>query len=459
MKKIASEKIIILTIISMGFFLVSMDATVVNVALSNLQQDLAINISGLQWIIDAYTISFATLLLTAGKAGDIIGPKKVFCAGLIIFSAASLLCGLAHTLSYLIFFRIMQGMGAALLVANSLSLIQGVFSVKAERARAFGIWGGIGGIAIATGPVAGGILISTFGWPSAFFLNIPFGIASLYLASKYIPEMAILQRKINLLAQLMTAIALASLAFMFITSGSDGWLSPGVFIAGLIFVSSVTGFIIHEIRADMPLLPQGIFRIKQFTAATSVGLIINAGFYGQLFIISLYFQQIKHYSTLDTGIALLPQAIVMAVTAFCCGRIISHTGPGIPLLAGLSVSLGGLIWLSFTPTDSTYFRIMIPMLLTGLGMSLAAPATVAACMAEAPAGQGGITSGIVNTARQSGSVLGVAMAGSFLAEHNLSLHSMHIALQATLPLYLLAWAVTLRWILPENGLRSLSRTE
>lgn len=442
------NKSVILTIISMGFFLVSLDVTVVNVALSTLKQNLDVSVSGLQWTIDAYTIAFATLLLSAGKAGDIAGPKKVFCIGLVIFSGASLLCGIAQSFSFLILSRVLQGTGAALLVANSLSLIQGVFPVKTEQAKAFAIWGGVGGVAIAIGPVAGGILISEFGWPSAFFLNIPAGILSLVMAIKYIPERDRISRKTNLPAQLLIAIALGCLACTFISAGSDGWISPAVIISAAGFFCAIAGFVIAEIYSDSPLIPEGIFRIKKFTAATSVGLIINAGFYGQLFIVSLYFQQIKQYSTLNTGLALLPQAIVMAVTAFCCGRIMSRVGPGKPILAGLTISFAGMLCLSFLPADSTLPGVMIPMLLTGLGMSLTAPATVAACMAEAPRGQGGITSGIVNAARQSGSVIGVAVAGSFMANHNLSLQSMHMAFLATLPGYLLAIGLTLRWILP-----------
>lgn len=430
-----------------------------NVALSQLKQDLGISISGLQWVIDAYTLSFATLLLSAGKAGDITGPKKIFCCGLLLFSVASLLCGIAHSLSFLVIARILQGTGAALLVANSLSLIQGIFSQPPERAKAFGIWGGVGGIAIAMGPVAGGILISRFGWQAAFFLNIPVGVLSLAMALKYLPEIATVPRKINPLAQLLIAVALASLAWAFITAGYDGWLSATVITSGLLCIAAITGFIFYEITSEIPLLPRGIFRIKKFAAATSIGLIINSGFYGQLFIISLYFQQIKHYTTLHSGLALLPQAIIMAATAFCCGRIIARTGPGIPVLAGLSVSFIGLLWLSLIPTNSSYIGVMIPMLLTGMGMSLTAPATVAACMAEAPLGQGGITSGIINTARQSGSVLGVAMAGSFMGDQNLSLHSMHLALLATLPFYLLAWCLALRWLLPKSTFIPLPEPE
>lgn len=268
-----------------------------------------------------------------------------------MFSVASLLCGIAHSLSFLVISRILQGTGAALLVANSLSLIQGIFSQPAERAKAFGIWGGVGGIAIAMGPVAGGILISRFGWQAAFFLNIPVGVLSLGMALKYLPEIATVPRKINPLAQLLIAVALASLAWAFITAGYDGWLSATVIISDLLCIAAITGFIFYEITSEIPLLPRGIFRIKKFAAATSIGLIINSGFYGQLFIISLYFQQIKYYTTLHSGLALLPQAIIMAATAFCCGRIIARSGnPG----AGRTVGFIYRIVMAIADTDKQF---------------------------------------------------------------------------------------------------------
>jgi MFS transporter, DHA2 family, methylenomycin A resistance protein len=448
MEKRHINRTMILTLISMGFFMVCLDTTLVNVALSNLQRSLEANLSGLQWIVASYTIAFASILLSAGSLGDLFGPKKVFCSGLILFTCASLLCGVAHSLSFLIFSRVLQGIGAALSVANSLSLLQGVFNDPAERARAFGVWGGLGGVATAIGPVAGGILIAKFGWPSAFLINIPCGIFAVFMTIKHIPEVNVLPHKIKPFSQTLIASALGALAFTFIAAGSTGWFSARVTVAVILFVLATLSFFLIERASASPMLPKGLFRIGKFTAATLVGLIINLGFYGQLFIMSLYFQQIKHYSTMTSGLALLPQAIVMALTAFYCGKVTAKTGPGIPMTAGLSATLLGIVGLVFTPATSTYFEVLIPMLLVGFGMSATAPATVAAGMSSAPPGQAGITSGIINAARQSGSVMGVAILGSFLGNRDLSLHSMHTALTVTLPLYGIALALTIRWIMP-----------
>jgi DHA2 family methylenomycin A resistance protein-like MFS transporter len=448
MKHINLKCMITLTIVSMGFFMVCLDATVVNVALSNLRISLGTNLSGLQWTITSYTISFAAMLLSAGTLGDRLGPKKMFCNGLIIFTFSSVLCGLAQSLCFLVFSRLIQGVGAALLVANSLPILQGIFIEPAERAKAFGVWGGVGGVAIAVGPVIGGILIASFGWPSAFFLNIPFGIIGLLMALKYIPEMEVISRQIKPVAQTLIATALGALAYAFIAAGTNGWHSSRVIISTIIFVFSVIGFVLIEVSSDIPMLPRGIFRLRRFTATTIVGLIINLGFYGQLFVMIMYFQQIKEYSTMKTGFALFPQAVVMAVTAFYCGRVTAKTGPGIPMTVGLSTSLAGLIWLVFTSATSSYAEVIIPMILIGFGMSSTAPATVAAGMSSAPPGQGGITSGVINAARQSGSVMGVAILGSFLGTKNVFMHGMHVALSITVPVYVLAIGFTILWIIP-----------
>ncbi|KYG17598.1 MULTISPECIES: MFS transporter [Enterobacterales] len=449
MEEINLKRMIILTIVSMGFFMVCLDATVVNVALSNLKLSLDTNLSGLQWAITSYTISFAAMLLSAGSLGDRIGPKKVFCIGLIVFTFASVLCGLAQSLSFLVFSRVLQGIGAALLVANSLSILQGIFIDPSDRAKAFGVWGGVGGVAIAVGPVIGGVLIASFGWPSAFFLNIPFGIIGLIIALKYIPEMEVLPRQIKPVAQTFIATALGALAYAFIAAGTNGWHSSRVIISTVVFVLSVLGFVFIEVYSAVPMLPRGIFRSRRFTAATIIGLIINLGFYGQLFVMIMYFQQIKEYSTMTTGFALFPQAVVMAVTAFYCGRVTAKTGPGIPMTVGLFTSLAGLILLVFTSATSSYVEVLVPMLLVGFGMSSTAPATVAAGMSSAPPGQGGITSGVINAARQSGSVMGVAILGSFLGTNNVSMHGIHVALSITVPLYVLALGFTIFWIMPD----------
>src|SRR6185437_4434017 len=370
--------------VSIGFFMVCLDTTVVNVALQSLRSSLHIDMSGLQWTVDSYILPFAALLLSAGDLGDRIGPKKVFCFGLLLFSIASALCGIAPSLGFLVIARALQGIGSALLVATSLSLLQRIFVNSSDRARAFGIWGAVGGVAVAAGPVVGGFLIAAFGWRSVFLLNIPFGIAGLYMAARYIPKMTGTPKNIKVFSQITSIIILGSLAYAFIAVGSDGWKAPTVAVAMTIFVVFTVTFVIVEILSDVPMLPKEILRVRSFIAAAIVGVIINFCFYGQLFIMSLYFQQVRNYSAIETGFAFLPQAIACTVTAFYCGRVTAKVGPGIPMTIGLVAGTLGLIGLALLNGNSSYLSIYIPMIVVGFGMSSIAPATVTAAIEDIP---------------------------------------------------------------------------
>ncbi|CAR53924.1 MFS transporter [Burkholderia cenocepacia] len=428
--------------VCIGFFMVSLDATVVNVALNSLRLSLHVGLSGLQWTVDSYTLAFAALLLSAGALGDIFGPKKVFNVGLIVFSLASALCGLSTSLGALLASRVLQGVGAALLVATSLSLLQKIFVEPADRARAFGVWGGVGGVAVAAGPVLGGFLISMFGWPSVFLVNVPFGILGVILSARYLPKMPGEARRINFGAQVLSAVALGALAFLFISAGAHGWSSRDVQIAAAAFAIATCLFLGIERFSANPMLPRGIFRSRIFSAATTVGMIINFGFYGQLFVLSLYFQQICKYSTMETGLALLPQAIVCSLTAFYCGRVTARTGPGFPMKVGLLAGALGLFGLTFANGNSSYVSVLIPMLAVGFGMSFTAPATVAAGMSAAPAGQAGIVSGVINAARQSGSVMGIAVLGGLIGLSSNFEYGMHLAFWVASVLFAGALLVT-----------------
>ncbi|MNG66955.1 Multidrug resistance protein stp [compost metagenome] len=428
--------------VCIGFFMVSLDATVVNVALSSLGSSLHVGLSGLQWTVDSYTLAFAALLLSAGALGDIFGPKRVFNIGLIVFSLASALCGMSTSLEALLASRVLQGVGAALLVATSLSLLQKIFSEPADRARAFGVWGGVGGVAVATGPVLGGVLISTFGWPSIFMVNVPFGILGLILSARYLPKMSGEARRINFAAQVLSALALGSLAFLFISAGENGWSSHDVKIATSAFVITTSLFLLTERFSTNPMLPRGIFRSRIFSAATIVGMIINFGFYGQLFLLSLYFQQICKYSTMGTGLALLPQAIICSLTAFYCGRVTARTGPSFPMKVGLLAGAVGFLGLIFVNGNSSYIAVLIPMLAVGFGMSFTAPATVAAGMSAAPTGKGGIISGVINAARQSGSVMGIAVLGGLIGLSSNFEYGMHLAFAVAFILFSVALTIT-----------------
>ncbi len=443
------QKGILLTV-CIGFFLVCLDTSVVNVALDNLRLGLHIDVSGLQWTVTSYTLSFASLLLGAGALGDRIGARKVFVFGLSIFSIASLLCGLAPSLWFLIFARILQGGGAALLVANSLSILHHIFVQPRAKARAFGVWGGVGGIAIAAGPVLGGFLLSMFGWRSIFLLNIPFCLLGIYMVFCFIPKIERSPKQIKFFAQVISILALGSLTYSCISAGSKGWTHYSVVIGVFVFIISTIAFILAEVFSSSPLLPRGIFHRRGFTAALIVGIIINFGYYGQLFVLSLYFQQIKGYSALETGFAFLPQAIIGALTAFFCGKLTAKIGPGIPMCIGLLIGFSGFITLTFINQNSSYLAIIMPMLIVGFGMSFIAPSTVSAAMSSASSADGGVVSGIINAARQSGSVLGIAILGSLIGSIAFTA-GMSLAFFIAAGFYFVGLCLTVFWILPQQN--------
>ena len=264
----------------------------------------------------------------------------------------------------------------------------------------------------------------------------------------YIPEIAGSFKQIKFLAQAISTLALGSLTYTCISVGAHGWDHLSTIIGIIVFIISTTAFILVEITSASPLLPRGIFRSRRFTAATIVGAIINFGYYGQLFVLSLYFQQIKGYSALETGFAFLPQAIVSALTAFVCGKVTAKTGPGIPMTIGLLTGFFGFIALSFVNQNSSYLMSIIPMVVVGFSMSFIAPATVSAAMSSASASDGGVVSGIINAARQSGSVLGIAILGSLIS-HTFT-HGMSFAFFIAAACYLVGFFLTVSFIYHVN---------
>ena len=294
-----------LVAICVGYFMVILDTMVVNVALPALSAGLRTTTTGLEWVVDAYSLVFAALLLSAGALGDRRGAKTVFGVGIALFALASLACGMASSTAALIAARVAQGLGAALAVPSSLALLQAAYPERAARRRAFGIWGGVAGIAAGAGPVVGGALVSGLGWRSVFFLNVPIGAAALALAARVLPAPTPRPHGVDPAGQAAGIAALGGLALALIEAGSAGWASP-VVIGGLsAFVVAGGAFVLVERRASDPMLPLGLFSSATFSAATVVGLLINLGFYGELFVMSLYLQTLRGFSPLLAGIGRL----------------------------------------------------------------------------------------------------------------------------------------------------------
>lgn len=388
---------------------------VVNVALPSIGRELRTGISGLQWVVAGYTLVFAGLLLSAGTLGDRIGPKRVLEAGLALFTAASAACALAPSTGFLIGARLVQGLGAALSVPSSLALLQATYTKPRERARAFGTWGGVAGVGAASGPIVGGLLIAGLGWRAVFAINLPFGVIGLAGVVRYLPAPHGNRRPADAPGQLFGIAALASLTGALIEAGTLGWTSPAVLAGFAVAAVSTTAFIWTERRVPSPMLPLSFLRDRTFSAASAVGLLINLGFYGQLFVATLYFQDVRGYSALATGLALLPEGAMASAGSLVSGRIMARTGPRAPMTTGLALGGAGLLGLVVSGPHTPYYILVTPLLAAGFGMSLTMPAATSAVMGAAPAERAGLASGVINTARQVGGAIGVALLGTLVA--------------------------------------------
>ena len=420
---------LIMLAICAGYFMVILDTTIVNIALANMHQQLGASGSELQWIVDGYSLVFASLLLTAGALGDRLGSKNTFLAGLMLFTVASALCGFSSTLWGLQLARVVQGVGAALLVPGSLALLSYTFADAKERARAIGIWGAIGGIGAVMGPVVGGFLVNTFSWRSIFLLNVPVGIVAFLLTWRFVAAAPRLpQRGLDLAAQIVGIIALGMLTLALIEGNPWGWSSLPILGSLLICVLMTIAFLLIERRVQQSMLPLELFAMPTFSAATIVGFLINFGFYGQLFCISLFFQQIRGYSPFVAGLALLPETIMVLFAAWFSGRVTGRTGSRLPMVIGLAVGGVGFLLLSLVNASTSYLLMSLMLVAIGFGMAFTMPAMTTAMIASAPGERSGIAAAVLNSSRQVGGVLGVAILGSLVSKESAFVPGMHIAL-------------------------------
>ena len=410
-----------------GYFMVILDVTVVTVALPPIGRDFHTggDLSGVQWVADGYTVVFAGVLLSAGSIGDRLGAKAAFQAGLLGFVLTSAGCGLAPSLPFLVAARLLQGLAAALVVPTSLALIHAGYPDRAGRARAIGVWGGIGGVAAASGPVLGGLLVAGLGWRAVFFVNVPVGVLGWALTARHVPAAPRPARpagarpagaaRLDLRGQLLAVLSLSAVAYGVIEAGRSGWTAPVPLAAFALAAPAAAAFVRVERRHRDPMLPLGLFRRPAFCGATAVGLLLNTGFYGQLFVVTFYFQQYRHYAVLSAGLAILPQSAMAAVASTLGGRVTARTGPRTPMAVGLLTGAAGFAALLVAGRSTPYPELVLPLAAVGFGMAFAMPATVAAAVEAAPAEHAGIAAGVVNCARQVGSALGVALLGALVA--------------------------------------------
>jgi EmrB/QacA subfamily drug resistance transporter len=407
-----------LTIVcSSALFISSLDVTVVNVALPALRARLSAGPAELQWIVDAYTLTLAVLLLLGGALGDRLGRRAFFRAGLGLFGLGSLLCALATSPGMLIGVRVVQACGAALLQPNALSTITTAIDDPGQRARAIGVWAGVFGLAAAAGPLVGGLLIDAAGWRWIFLVNLPVVAAALLFSLRLPQTRSQAPRPLDLPGLALAAAAVFGVTYLLIEGAQSGYDSPGPLAAAGVACAAAAGFVLLERRRAHPLFPLSLARQRSFVAAIAIAVLAFAVLAGFLFTSSVYWQQARHLSALRTGVALLPATAGIAVISPVTGRLIHSLGTRMLLTAaGLALTVAALL-LIWSAADPDYLLIAAGYLALGAGFGLANPPITNTAVNGLPARQAGVASALATTSRQVGNTLGVAVLASITAQH------------------------------------------
>jgi len=404
---------------SLGYAVVQLDVTIVNTALSSIGHSLGGGVSELQWVVTAYTIAFAALILTAGALGDRVGAKKIFMAGFALFTAASLVCALAPSAAILIVARAVQGAGAAILVPNSLALLNHAYPEEKQRGPAVGIWAAGASLALTAGPLVGGGLIALVGWRSIFLVNLPIGLVGLGLTWRCADETAPSpDHELDLTGQVAAIGALGGLAAAIIEGGVSGWGNPWVFVGFAAAATCAALFVFREQRARQPMLPLSLFRRRLFSLTSLVGVLVNVPFYGLIFVLSLYFQQIDGLSAFATGLAFLPMMAAVLMANLMAARAARRLGALVVVTAGALIVAGGCITLVGIDRGTSYWAMCAQLLAMGAGLGLLVPPLTSTLLGSVEKTRSGLAAGVLNAARQTGSVLGVPLFGSFVAGTN-----------------------------------------
>jgi MFS transporter, DHA2 family, methylenomycin A resistance protein len=407
-----SSRALVLVVMCVGYFLVLLDVTVVNVALPSIGSDLHAGVGGLQWVVDGYAIALATLMLAGGTIGDLHGHKRVVLTGLAAFGVASLGCALAPTAAALVAFRVLQGVGAALLLPGTLAVIANAFPERGEQARAIGIWAAIGSIALPAGPLVGGALIEAIGWRAVFFVNVPIVLAALAAAVAVVRESTDEQgRRLDAAGVALGALTLAAVIFAIIEAGHGG-RPADVVVAIAIGAASLAAFVAVEHRRPEPMLPLPLFARPNFTAANAIAGAMNLGTLGLLFAFTLYLQRVQGRSALEAGLALIPLFAPLSIIAPYAGRLTARAGSRWPMAAGLVLAAAGVALLTGADAHTSYTTLLPALLLWGTGMGFLTPAVVAAAVGAVPGERAGLGSAVNNTARQAGGAIGIAACGA-----------------------------------------------
>ena len=406
-----SRKGLALALLALTQFVIVLDASIVNVALPSIGRALDFNQDDLSWVVNAYTLTFGGFLLLGGRLADLLGRRRVFIAGLILFSLASLAGGLAQSDVWLIAARAVQGLGAAIISPAALSLVTTMFAEGAERNRALGVWGAVAGSGGAAGVLLGGILTQYAGWEWVLFVNVPIGLAAAFVSPRLLPESRDEGPRVFDVAGATTVTAgLALFVYALVDANNAGWGSTQTIGLIAISVALLGAFIVIERRTSNPLMPFSFFRLRTLRGADVVGLLIGMSLFGVFFFLSLYMQQVLGYDALKTGFAYLPLALNIIVSAGVASQLGTRIGFKPTLIAGMLLVGGGLIWFAqVSPTGGYVSDVLFPSIILAWGLGLAfVPVTVAAVTGTRP-DEAGLASGLINTAQQVGGALGLAI--------------------------------------------------
>jgi EmrB/QacA subfamily drug resistance transporter len=404
--------------VAFGLFMIMLDNTVVNVALPSIAKDLKISISELEWVVTGYALVFASLLITGGKLADMIGRRRVFVMGLTVFSLSSLACGLAPSAGFLIGARMVQGVGAAMMSPATLSIITSTFPPK-QRGQAIGIWAGVSALALAIGPLVGGLIVDNIGWNWIFFVNVPIGILGIVVSQLVIKESRDTshEQSIDIPGLVTSALALFALSYALIEGNAKGWASTeilGLFVASVVLLA---GFIVLESRQRLPMLDLSLFRIDSFVGANVVALLVSLGMFGVFFFISLYVQNILGYSPTKAGAIFLPMTILIILLAPITGKLSDRIG-GRWLMGGGMTTLGiSLLFYQRIGLHTDFWTLLPALVLGGIGMASVMSPMTSVAMASVPIDKAGVGSGVLNSFRQMGGALGIAIMGAILASY------------------------------------------
>jgi EmrB/QacA subfamily drug resistance transporter len=406
----------VLLICCLSLFIVGLDITVVNVALPSIGRELDAGVSELQWTVDAYTVVLASLLMFAGSTADRLGRKRTFVVGLAVFSMASLLCSLAPTIELLVAFRALQAVGASMLNPVAMSIITNTFTDPRERAQAVGIWGAVFGISMALGPIVGGAAVSSIGWRSIFWINLPVGLAAIALTLRFIPESrAPTPRRFDPLGQVLVVVLLASLTYGIIEAPSRGWSSPLILGAFAASAAALVSLLLYEPRREEPLVDLRFFRSIPFSSAIVISVAAFAAFGGFLFLNTLYLQQERGLSPVQAGLATVPMAIMTVLVSPLSGRLVGRRGPRLPLaVAGVGMVTGCVLLTGLQPATSLGL-LLATYVVFGLGFGFVNAPITNTAVSGMPRAQAGVAAAIATTSRQVGQTLGVAVVGALVA--------------------------------------------